>query len=341
MTRRGPRPVVVSAFGDFCADTLGTRYGDDVLAAALGAVSIQPKQASEKLSPIIMRPRPNGGRPSPTPTAPYVASTYSSFASCPGSCPFLTDRVTGERHGCLVDENVNMRRTMQRLDKSAAPLAGRRDRHMLLALAEAFMLDKVFAHGVPQDGARGGRDLRLHVAGDAPHAEAAAVLAAAAAQYRRNGGGRVWSFTHGWPTTPRDAWGDVSVLASVETLSGLEAARRRGYATAIVLDVFPSNRAFPLEGAPGVRVVPCPAELDRKSASTGQAVTCASCGLCLNDQGLIERNTVIAFRAHSTGARATKTSIAHVRAVDTQVRRFLPIIADHEASNATGAEIES
>ncbi len=262
-----PSDKTVRAFADLVAVNLGKRLDDGTLRAALGTVSIQKAQAGSKLSPVETPVRDTGKRAGPRSIGSRCASTYSSFATCPGSCPFNRDRRSGDERGCFVEANVNQRRAMNLVDASALLLKKHPQRLVLMALAEAFELERAFAAGVPQDGHRGGRDIRLHVAGDAITVEAAEVLAASAARLQRLGAGDVWTFTHGWQAVPRSSWGGVSVLASVETPTGIVAAMARGYAAAVTVEKFASVRAFELEGAPGVKVVPCPAELGRPSAS--------------------------------------------------------------------------
>jgi hypothetical protein len=166
--------------------------------------------------------------------------------------------------------------------------------------AEVYAIDNSFEGGpIPQDGARGGRDLRLHVGGDAPSAEAARMLGGAARRWKARGGGSIGSFTHSWSTVPRSAWGDViSIMASVETPKQIEAARKRGYASVIVVEDFPEGYKAHSQPGTTAKIVPCPAE-------TGDA-TCADCRLCL-DRNLLDMNVAVAFRVHGQhGAQARR-----------------------------------
>jgi hypothetical protein len=159
--------------------------------------------------------------------------------------------------------------------------------------AEVDLIDGLFVRGVPQDGPHGGgRPLRLHVAGDVTSAAAARALSGAAYRWMARGGGPVWSYTHRWREIPREAWGWVSVLASVERPAQVAQARARGYTAAVSVPAYPDgHRAFAFGG---VRAIPCPAEVG--------SVTCASCGLCQDDERLAERGLAIAFAAHGPGA---------------------------------------
>jgi hypothetical protein len=169
--------------------------------------------------------------------------------------------------------------------------------------AEVRLIDKAFPHGVPQDGARGGRDLRLHVGGDILTTSQALMLAAAARRWRSRGGGTVWAFTHSWRNISRKAWGEIEVLASVEVPADIEVARAAGYGAAIVVDRFPSKKAFYLPGSTA-RIIPCPAE------TTGK--TCVECRLCL-DRDLLGMNAAVAFEAHGPAASAVREAVVQLR----------------------------
>lgn len=81
-------------------------------------------------------------------------------------------------------------------------------------------------------------------------------------------------------------------------------ARKRGYASVIVVESFPSgSKAFSLPGS-GARVIPCPAE-------TGDAV-CAECRLCL-DRDLLAMNAAVAFKIHGHQAEAASRSLKRSR----------------------------
>jgi hypothetical protein len=248
--------------------------------------------ASHKLGPVDYEPYEHAsGRTfqRPHPRAPFVCATHVSIrATCPNDCP-LKDA------GCYAQGGFT-RRSMEMLDEAAAE-RGMSGLDVIRAEVEA--IDHSFvrqARRVPRDGARGGRDLRLHVAGDVPTAggvEAAKLLAGAARRWRLRGGGAVWTYTHQWHRVPRAAWGPISVLASCDQPYEVEIARRRGYAAALVVAAFPSDRAFTVAGVPG-KVVPCPAQ-------TGER-TCAECRLCL-DRDLLRLDVTVGFAAHGASAR--------------------------------------
>jgi hypothetical protein len=164
---------------------------------------------------------------------------------------------------------------------------------------EAVLIDDAFPRGVPQDGARGGRDLRLHVGGDCKDAEAARILAAAAVRWRTRGGGKVWTFTHSWRSVPAEAWGPIASLASCENTSDVHKAMARGYAAALVVAEFPNgDRAFDV--GDGVKAIPCPAET--------RGTTCVQCRLCL-DQPLRELKRAVAFKVHGHTAKRAREAL--------------------------------
>lgn len=209
-----------------------------------------------------------------------IAATYVSQASCPRDCPFY-------KNGCYA-EHPPMAWSMTRvLNRSTVRSPA------VLARHEARLVDKL-----PAD-----RDLRLHVLGDTRTVGAAQRLGAAARRYIARGAAkgravRVFSYTHGWRSVPRSAWGPVSVLASCETAAQAKTAMARGYAAALVVPVFPGKAVY-TDG--GVRVVPCPAQ----TAGT----TCSACRLCGNADRLLAAGLVIGFAVHGTQRKAVAETL--------------------------------
>lgn len=148
------------------------------------------------------------------------------------------------------------------------------------------------ARGIDALWARG-QGLRIHTSGDCPTAEAARIVADAADRFMERGGGRAWTYTHAWRRMSRRAWGGVSVLASVETLTDARRAMRKGWAVARVVPQFSGDKAW-TEG--GIRWVPCPAQ-------TRDNVTCDSCRLCWDDKKLRAIEAGVAFEAHGSSKR--------------------------------------
>jgi hypothetical protein len=238
------------------------------------------------MSPVGKHKVPGGRGVRLTPRTPF-----SCCATCTDTCAF-------KETGCYVRTGATI--GMARAQDEAA-----RGHSAVEVIADEMMLiDRAFRRGVPQDGARGGRDLRLHVGGDVGTTAGAIMLSGAALRWRLRGGGQIWSYTHQWREIPRAAWGsDITVLASVETPEDIENARVAGYPSAIVVPKFPSKRAFRLPGT-SAKLIPCPAETGKK--------TCAECRLCI-DPDLLELNAAIAFRAHGPAARKVRETLVQLR----------------------------
>jgi hypothetical protein len=230
-------------------------------------------------------------------SAPYCSSTYSSIeATCPNSCVF-------KNGGCYASAGF-AKQTLRAMDHNAKALKLTGDEVIAI---EATEIDATYTYGsgVPQDGGRhgtAGRDLRLHVGGDVSSTKGALMLAGAAARWLMRGGGTVWTYTHRWERVPRDAWGVISVLASVEDTEAAERAHALGYAPALVVAAHKSRKAYDLQGVRRrkLRVVPCPAE-------TG-TTTCVKCRLCL-DQDLHKMGVAIGFAAHGLGAHKVRLKL--------------------------------
>lgn len=214
-----------------------------------------------------------------------VAATYATQASCPPSCPLMGS-------GCYAESGHVAMVTRRAADAAAAweRTAKRAVRPVDIARLEAMAIDALVS-GLP---------LRLHVVGDARTPAAARILAAACDRYRRRTGAMTaWTYTHAWRDVPRAAWGRVSVLASVESTRDAAAARRQGYAPAVVVDAHPADgRAWERDG---VTWIPCPQQT--------RGVQCTACRLCWDADGLYERRHGIAFAAHGAGKSRALTVI--------------------------------
>lgn len=251
-------------------------------------VSFRPMQANRKLSPVEEIAVEGSSSPRFVPRPPYCASTYVSIeASCPRWCAF-------KDKGCYAQTGY-AGPMIRKLDRDAEHVPN-------IAQAEADVIDAMWPSGVPQDGARGGRDLRLHVSGDVVDEEGARILGAAAGRFRARGGGLVWTYTHRWMVIPRAAWGEhIAVFASTETPEAASRARELGYAVAIVVRSFPhEHRAFTLPGLDAL-VIPCPAQVG--------TITCVECRMCMRDRRFNERGLVVAFEIHGTAPKKAKTRL--------------------------------
>ncbi len=259
-----------------------------------GTVSFKTRSANRKLAP--RRLVDAGNRKRPVPVGPYVCSTYLPIQkTCSDACPW-------KNKGCYAQAGFT-NSSIDKLDEAAKTFTPDE-----VVAEEARRIRRAF-HGrrIPRDGGRhgqDGRDLRLHDSGDVTTAKQASLLAAAADDWLRRGGGVPWTYNHGWRHIPRKSFGKISVLASVETPEDIECARRRGYAAAIVVDKFPSKKAFKLPGS-SATIIPCPAE------TSGS--TCVQCRKCLNADALLRRNEAIAFQAHGSEKRRVADGLVQLR----------------------------
>jgi hypothetical protein len=139
------------------------------------------------------------------------------------------------------------------------------------------------------------RPLRLHIVGDWPITAAAKIGAKATDQYIAKGQ-PVWKYTHAWRNVAREAFGDMSILASCETTDQVKHARARGFAAAVVVDRFETHKKYIVGGE---QVIPCPAQTERTK-------DCTSCRLCWDGEARLRAGVSIAFEAHGPGARRVR-----------------------------------
>lgn len=216
-----------------------------------------------------------------------ISATYVSQASCPNDCPWYGA-------GCYAESGV-MGYTTQRLNRSTERDA------VAIARAEADAID----------GLSGERLLRLHVVGDTRTNRGAERIGSAAKRYAQRGmkpvkGKKVFGYSHAWKRVKRESWGEwVSMLASCETVADAKRAMTEGYAAALVVAEFERDSAYEMEG---VTVLPCPAQ-------TRDGVTCATCGLCRDDDRLREAGLVIAFAAHGAAKGKVKRKLISLQMV--------------------------
>ena len=223
-----------------------------------------------------------------------VSTTYVSIkASCPSTCA-LRDNGCYAQSGPIAIQLKKLDENSKRFNPDRA------------AVQEARLIEASFNGGpIPQDGAKGGRDLRLHGFGDARTKRAAKRLGKAAINWANRGGGSVWTYTHAWKNVPRSMWGDkVSVRASVDKMEDISKAQQMGYAPAIVVPQFKNGAKVWEEN--GVKFIPCPAQINKES------MTCVKCRLCFRDTFLKENNFAIAFAAHGSGAGKIKKRLLNV-----------------------------
>lgn len=248
----------------------------------LPGVTLSMASSSEKLAPVRQFYRGPDTKLGIEPIGPYCASTYVSIsATCPTTC--------GLRNNGCYSQSGSHRRIMDKLDAAGAAL-----RPEDIAAHEASCMRRAYGgKEVPQDGARGGRDLRLHVGGDVPNETGARWLADAARDWLRRGGGCVWTYTHRWREVPADAWGHIAVWASCESTAEVKEAHKASYRAAVVVAEHPSDKLYVRDG---VRILPCPFETRKK--------TCVECRLCLDAP--IDPRIAIGFAAHGGGKKELK-----------------------------------
>lgn len=208
----------------------------------------------------------------------HTDATYASMRTCPASCAL-------RGHGCYAEQG-NVGYHVRRYEQSVwSDAAGTVE----LARIEAAAICGSWGGGrVPP-----GQILRLHVAGDFGGTKSARVLADAAANWIKRGGSMVWTYTHNWRAVARDAFGQIAISASTESVDDVPAILAQGYSPALVVKEHGSTIV-----AHGVRFMPC------QHQTTGK--TCRECGLCMRTD-LRERGLGVAFAAH--GSQAAKVRL--------------------------------
>lgn len=195
------------------------------------------------------------------------SATYVSQHSCPRGCPFLNC-------GCYAEYGpLSIITRKVKGDETAAEQMAREEARAI-------------------DSLSGRRDLRLHVVGDCRTNNAAKIVSRAAQRFVRKWGKSIWTYTHAWREVKRSSWQGVSVLASCEQLRQIKEARARGYATALVVEEFLSEKTYALGSE---KILPCPAQT--------RGITCVGCRLCFDDQRLSRAGLTVGFELHGAGRR--------------------------------------
>lgn len=215
-----------------------------------------------------------------------IDGTYVPIGNtCDPSCPLKADKL------CYATLSyVGM--INKRLEKRA-----RNSSPLKLARAEAACIDNAYDGGsIPE-----GRDLRIHISGDSRSVKGTRVLAKAVDRWLARNGRTAFSYTHSWSHVPRSVWGQVSVLASIESIEQVEAVRSQGYAPALVVAEHTTDKAYTLPGSP-VSWLPCPAQ----TKPGGKEVHCSDCRLCMRADWLLAENKGITFAAHGVKKNSLK-----------------------------------
>lgn len=196
------------------------------------------------------------------------STTYACRSSCSDVCPFKkTKACYGNIHPIVYQ--------WDRLNSRMSPEA--------IARTEAAAILQL----------SGRSPLRVHTLGDCRTTTAAMIIGKAVDTYMSWYGKPAWSYTHSWRTIKREAWGNMSMLASCETTAEVKQATKRGYAAVLVVDKFERNTAYRKDG---LKLVPC-------FHMTGKAKSCVSCKFCLNDKKMLSNGVVLAIAAHGPTLR--------------------------------------
>ena len=266
----------------------------------LPGVVARGRSLNKKLSPVVYTREEGMKRGRPAAESPFVSSTYTSIrATCSSECPYLGN-------GCFASSGFS-KIIMRLLDDGAAGLPA-----LEVIRNEVKAIERLFqGRLIPQDGAKGGRDLRLHVGGDTSCELGTRLLARAAEGWKKRMGGSVWTYTHHWRTIPHEAWGPISVLASVECQEDIPHALDLGYAVAMTVDHFKQKKAYRFTD--DEKLIPCPAET--------HGTTCAECRLCI-DRDVKKMGAVIGFALHGHISEKRK-AMAALEAVQ---KKRLPLL---------------
>lgn len=207
----------------------------------VGPVSFQRQAAGRKLAPQRKEQIEGSRFVRPRPVAPFCCSTYVSIdATCPNSCRF-------KNNGCYAQNGINAQR-MGLLDRNYNIARCLGMTPTMVSQIEADLIDRQWLDGIPQDGADGGRDLRLHVGGDVPTRAGLKILTECARRWLARGGGTVWTYTHNWRVLDSCDWYPIIVLASVETPEEVAEAVGHGYRACLVVKDFAECKPLRREG---------------------------------------------------------------------------------------------
>lgn len=108
----------------------------------------------------------------------------------------------------------------------------------------------------------------------------------------------VWTYDHNWRTIPAQAWGPISVLASVHSPAEAREAREHGYAPALLTPTAPSKTWKDQD----LTMVHCPNET--------RGMLCIDCQLCFKSDWLHKQSIVIVFTPHGTREKHIRSRYA-------------------------------
>jgi len=197
-----------------------------------------------------------------------IATTYAGFHTCPSDCRMKRNRAC---YGMSGPVGWHMRRLAE-IQRT------RKESHIATAKGEARMI-RALRRVTP---------IRLHTAGDCKSPEAATIVSKASEEFMQRTGQPVYTYTHAWRNVPRASWGEVSVLASAESMDDVKKAFTKGYAVALAVNAHESPKSQLVDG---FKLLPCPAQ-------TGRVENCKKCKLCMKDKFLRKARVVITLAAH-------------------------------------------
>jgi hypothetical protein len=214
-----------------------------------------------------------------------VTATYLSQSTCPSSCPH-------RRNGCYAESGPTgfVTRSLEGLATEAI------QNEVILIHRLASLIRAGEIKDPPPL-------FRLHVVGDVPNWGRARELARAVREWAKaiqalGLSPKAWTYTHNWREIPRHHWGNISVLASCESLRDAVLAREHGYVPALIVPEFKSRNAYMLPSHSELEhsqkslmwVIPCPAQTS--------GLTCAQCQLCASS---FRPMAAIGFEPHGSG----------------------------------------
>lgn len=205
------------------------------------------------------------------------SATYVSGKTCPDSCPF-------KRNGCY-GEHGHVGIVARRVSRSG--------------VEDGFTIGKMEAAAIDCLSAQ--LDLRLHVYGEFANLSHADLVDHAVGRYKARGAIigktlKAWTYTHRWREIDADTFQNISALASVETYDDALKAFNQGYAPAISLTEFMSEKTYNVRmhanGETSFRILPCPAQTKGRK--------CVDCRMCFDSKSLIEKRIAIGFRPNKS-----------------------------------------
>ena len=256
--------------------------------------------------------------------------TYATQASCPNGrnssylCPLLGEGCYAEDpkgYTKFTTNELNRHAGFSNKDPVGSSPIVTPDQ---VAADEAFALRDVYDRIWKKKSSK--QPMRVHVVGDCVTSKSAGLVSDAAEPFAFTlpyGAKSVWAYTHAWRDVSRGSWSSrLSVLASVDTIEDLEAATRRGWACAMVIQRFQQSKlgnyvAVRLQNK--LTAIPCPFEVNRVVEASGGKrahVQCVmnngagGCRLCLKEDFLKSIGGFVTFAAH--GSVAEKTVSKHV-----------------------------